>query len=245
MLITSYIEEIQRILSKVSETQTHTIQKASDIICGAIRSKKKIYIFGCNHASILAQELFYRTGGLVSVNPILAPGLHLDAVPITLTTDMERLCDYGNRIIDNYRLIRGDVLIIHSVSGRNSVPIDAALQARKLGVYVIGLTNLATSSSVPSRHLSGKRLFEVCDLVIDNCGCYGDAALEIGGFPQKFAPSSTAIGAVILNAMIAEVIGLLMQNGTTPPVFISSNIDGGDGHNEKIMNEYRSSITYI
>ncbi|NMB96244.1 MAG: hypothetical protein GYA02_06495, partial [Clostridiaceae bacterium] len=69
--------------------------------------------------------------------------------------------------------------MIHSVSEINSVTVDMALRARELKVKVIVLTNMNYSLKVKSRHHSGKRLFELADLVLDNCGVYGDAAVEV------------------------------------------------------------------
>ncbi len=45
-------------------------------------SKHMICAVGCVHAGLPAKELFYRSGGLVTVNPIFAPGLELDVVPV-------------------------------------------------------------------------------------------------------------------------------------------------------------------
>lgn len=244
MVMEKYLEEIHRLLDRVAETQGDKIKLAAARIADAIEGKNGIYAFGCNHAGILAMELFYRTGGLAVINPILAPGLNLDTYPVTLTTEMERLNDYGRCIIDCYKLKKGDVLIIHSVSGRNSVPIDAAIRAGELGIYTIGLTNISTSENSISRHVSGKKLYEVCDLVIDNCGCFGDAALQVEGLPERIAPTSTVIGAAILNAMVAESVALMLKRGIIPPVFISSNVEGGDKHNSNMLDAYRENIMY-
>lgn len=244
-MIQKYLHNIQGILDLVLDTQLGVMEEAAQVIAKALQAERKLYVFGCNHAGILAQELFYRSGGLVPVHPIFAPGLHLDAIPISLTTDVERLEGYGRRIMEQHRLAQDDVLIIHSVSGRNAVSIDAALCARERGTFVIGLTNLNTSQHVESRHSSGKNLFEVCDLVIDNCGAHGDAAMEMEDFPQKFAPTSTSVGSAILNAVIAEVVSIYVQDGKTPPVFISSNVAGGDEHNAQLMEVYRNKIPYL
>jgi uncharacterized phosphosugar-binding protein len=104
---------------------------------------------------------------------------------------------------------------------------------------------MATSEKVSSRHGSGKRLYEVCDLVIDNCGGYGDAELELPGFPEKIAPTSTAVGAALLNAVVARTAALLLERGVTPPVFISANVPGGDEHNARIMREHGGQIHYL
>jgi len=240
-----YLTEISSIINKVMETQLDNIKAVAEIIVDAAVNKKSIYVFGCNHAGILAQELFYRTGGLATINPVMAPGLVLEARPVTLTTGIERLEGYGEIIADSLSLREGDVLIIHSVSGRNNVPIDMALRARELKAKVIVITNVDYSSKVESRHHSGKRLYELADIVLDNCGVYGDAAIEIEGLPCKVGPTSTAVGAAILNAVVVECAELFLQKGVTPPIFISSNVDGGDEHNARILEEYKDSIHYM
>ena len=138
----------------------------------------------------------------------------------------------------------GDLLIVHSVSGRNGVPVEMALEARRRGVWTAAVTNLNASRASASRHPSGQRLFEVCDLVIDDCGCVGDAAIDIEGFRGRTAATSTVTGAAIVNAFCAEVVGLYVANGLEPPVFMSANVDGGDEYNDRMMERYKDKITY-
>ena len=244
-IITQYLDAIKNILDAVAETQAEPMERAAQLLADAIKNRRSVFTFGSNHAGILAQELYYRTGGLAVVNYIRAPGVSLDVDPPTLTTDMERLPGYGRHIADANPIGEGDVVIVHSVSGRNSVPIDFAVRSKEKGASAICLCNMTTSSQVGSRHISGKNLFQVCDVVIDNCGHYGDGVLTLEGFPEKVAPSSTAVGAAILNAVIARAVELLLAGGVTPPVFISSNVPGGDAHNERIMREYSGQIHYL
>jgi uncharacterized phosphosugar-binding protein len=131
------------------------------------------------------------------------------------------------------------------VSGRNNVPVDLSMYAREHGVEVISITNKEYSSNVSSRHPTGKRLFEVSDLCIDNCGCFGDAALDIEGLPEKVAPTSTVIGAAILNALVAETVSEFINRGMIPPVFVSANMEGGDEHNARMLEEYKDNIKYM
>ena len=179
------------------------------------------------------------------INPIRAPGLNLDVDPATMTSQMERLPDYGRIIIDAQPIGSGDVIIIHSVSGRNTVTIDAALRAKEKGATVIALTNMETTRQVKSRHPSGKNLYEVADLVLDNCGCLGDASLDIPGVPEKVAPTSTAVGAAMLNAMMAQTVALMTEAGAVPPVFVSANLDRGDAHNKEMLARYKNNIFYM
>lgn len=242
---TEYFDEIHRILRQVEDTQSETMDLLAEKLAEAIRAHKNIYAFGCSHAGILAEELFYRTGGLAVINPILPPGLTLTVRPVTMTSQIERLEGYGRLIIENSGIGEGDVLIVHSVSGRNPVPVEAALAAREKGAFVAALTNLAYSKSVTSRSACGKRLFEVCDITIDNCGEVGDAVCAIEGMPEKVSASSTAVGAAILNAIVADTVERLVKSGIVPPVFMSANVEGGDSHNDAMLKEYRDNIKYM
>lgn len=244
-MIKTYFDSIGEILNQVLETQGEVMSKTAALLADAVINGKNIYIFGCSHASILAQELFYRTGGLAVINPIFAPGLNLDTRPVTMTSAVERLPGYAKVILDSTDIKSGDILIIHSVSGRNTVSVEMAEVARENGIYVIALTNVAYSKGVTSRAPSSKRLFEVCDLVIDNCGEYGDAVCKIEGFAEKTAASSTVVGAAILNAIMAQCVNLLVEQGNQPPVFISANIDGGDDWNAKLLAKYKDNIKYM
>jgi len=240
-----YFDEIHRILRQVEATQAEPMDLLADKMAEAIRARKNIYAFGCSHAGILAEELFYRTGGLAVINPILPPGLTLTVRPVAMTSQIERLEGYGELIVREAGIAKGDVLIVHSVSGRNPVPVEAAMAARAKGAFVAALTNLAYSKSVASRAKCGKRLFEVCDTVIDNCGDIGDAVCTIEGLPEKVAASSTAVGAAILNAIVADTVERLVKSGTVPPVFMSANIEGGDEHNAAMLRDYKDNIKYM
>lgn len=240
-----YFESVQTILDEIWNTQSDKLNTAAELLVEAALNKRKIYAAGCGHAGLLAQELFYRSGGLAILNPLFAPGLQLDVTPITLTSDIERIEGYGATIIDRKEIGNGDILIVHSVSGRNPVSIDMALRARERNAKVIVLTNLTYSSASVSRHSSAKRLFECGDLVIDNCGALGDAAVKIDNFDERTGPTSTAVGAAILNAIVCQTVGLFVEKGITPPVFVSANLDGGDEHNKKIMEEYKEQIKYM
>ena len=139
----------------------------------------------------------------------------------------------------------GDVLILASTSGRNAVVIDMALAAREKGVRVAGITAVAYSQGVASRHPSGKRLLDLCDVVIDNGAPLGDAAVAIPGLSQKVGPLSSLTGIAIVNALVAEVVARLVNRGMQPPVFMSANLDGGDEWNARLLKENRHRIHYM
>ena len=240
-----YFSHIHSLLDTLFETQKGNIRALAEKCFETSQNGGKLFFFGCSHAGILAQEAFYRTGGLVTANPILPKGLTLETVPVTDTTVLERKEEYAHEILNSTDINAGDLLVVHSVSGRNGVPVEMAIEAKKRGIFVACITNITTSCASSSRHSSGKRLFEVSDIVIDNCGCIGDAAIEIEGFRGKTAATSTITGAAIINSLCAEVVGLYVENGLEPPVFMSANVDGGDEYNDKMFKKYKNAITYM
>ena len=245
MYAEEYIKNVTAVIDRAWETQKGAVDAAAKLVADAIEAKRNVYVFGCSHAGILAQEVFYRTGGLAVMNPILFPGLTLDTRPVTDTSKLERLPGLGRIVLERYGVGEGDVLIVHSVSGRNAVPVEMAMEANARGAHTVAITNLTYSQSVTSRHPNGKRLFEVCGVVIDNCGCVGDSSVEIPGLPEKIGATSTAVGAALINAMVIAAVELLLARGVVPPVFMSANLPGGDEHNARIFEEYRDNIKYM
>ena len=155
----------------------------------------------------------------------------------------QRKEDWVDVLLERYPIKAGDVLISISNSGRNAVPLEMAMAARERGTKVICITNLAQSSQAVSRHSSGLRLFELSDIVIDNCGAVGDAAMTIG--PNTCGPTSTVIGAAILQAIVCGVVEELQRRGIAPEVFCSSNVDGGDEINHRWIEQYRREIPIL
>lgn len=239
-----YTDIVVETIQRAYDSQTETILSVARLMADTIESKRNIFVFGCSHAGILAQEVFYRTRGLAVINPIFFSGFSLDTKPITMTSALERISGLGITILKQNHVQKGDLLIIHSVSGRNHVPVEMATEAKKMGINTVCVTNLDYSRNVTSRHPSGKRLFEVCDIVIDNCGEVGDAAISLQGLPEKIGPTSTAVGVSLINAIIIEAVENLIECGIVPPVFMSANLDGGDAHNERIFSEYKDNIFY-
>jgi len=240
-----YLDEIIKLLEEIRDTQGGAIEQAAVAIADAIQNDHLVYVFGPSHAGILAQELFYRAGGLVPINPILPPGLMVDVRPVTLTSKLERLPGFGEQIIAETPVEAGDVVIVHSVSGRNAAAVEVAQGARERGAVVIAVTSLQYSSAVHPRKAGMPRLFEVADLVLDNRAPVGDALVEIPGTQQKAAPSSTVTGAAMLNAVVARAACLLQERTGDAPIFMSANLDGGDEHNKRWLDHYRGRLTYM
>ena len=221
------------------------IDRAAVLLADAIQAGQSLFAFGASHSFMLAEEMVYRTGGLMLVNPIYPHGMNLSVTPLPLTSKLERIVGLGTELLAHSPAKAGDVLILASTSGRNAVTIDMALLARERNIKTIGITSLTYTHGVGSRHPSGKKLAELCDLVIDNGAPYGDAAVEIPGFAHKVGPLSSVTGCAIVNALACETVRQLVERGVTPPVFVSANTDPGDAHNARLLAENRARIHYL
>ncbi|MDN5342987.1 SIS domain-containing protein [Oceanotoga sp. DSM 15011] len=243
--ISLYMNHIREIIDKVENTQKDTIKEVSKLFSKTIMNGNTLYVFGASHAGIIAEELFYRTGGLALINPIFNSSIMLNTRPVTLTSKMERLEGYGTEILRSSNIKAGDTILIHSVSGRNPTAIEMAIEAKKIGANVIALTNIEYSSKVNSRHSCGKNLYELADIVIDNCGDFEDSSMKVEGLEQKVGPTSTVIGALIVNSIVLETVNDLIKNDVEPPVLHSANVDGGDEFNKRIFEKYGNKIHYL
>ncbi|NLO45827.1 MAG: SIS domain-containing protein [Clostridiales bacterium] len=241
----TYINKVTETINEAWSTQQEQLLRVSEVMAETIKRKSSVFVFGCSHAGMLAEEVFYRTGGLAIINPIFFSGVLLNTRPVTMTSELERLPGLGKIILESNNLKSGDMLILHSNSGRNTVPIEMAVEARQKGVFTVGFTSLKHSNSVTSRHPSGKHLCDVCDIVIDNCGVPGDAAIKLEGLAEMIGPTSTAVGVSLINSIVIETVEKLIADGIVPPIFMSANLDGGDEHNKKIFDEYADNIFYM
>ena len=241
----AYISTVLQTIRTAWDSQQPSLMRAAELLADTIRQKHSVFAFGCSHAGMLAEEVFYRTGGLAIINPIFFSGVTLPTRPVTMTSSLERLPGLGTIIVEENHLKAGDCLIIQSNSGRNTVPVEMAMAAKEKGIVTIGFTSLRHSNSVSSRHPSGKKLYEVCDIVIDNCGVPGDAAVPVEGLDEPMGPTSTAVASALIHAIVIETVELLLAQGIVPPVFRSANLDGGDEHNRRIFEEYKENIFYM
>ena len=240
----TYLNIIREQLDRLEQTQEVAIDAVAKVCADAIQAGGLLYFFGTGHAHMLCEEPFYRAGGMACVSPILEPSLMLHQGGAK-SSALERLPDLGSTVVAESGVGEKDVLFLISNSGRNSVPIDGALEGKKRGATTVAITSMAHSSAVTSRHPSGKRLFEVCDYVLDNCGVYGDACIELPGLTQAISPTSTVLGAALINMVMTQTVQLLLERGVMPPVFASANTDQGDKANKAVIAEYKKRIRIL
>ena len=157
------------------------------------------------------------------------------------SSQLERVTGLASVLLDDVDAIKfGGVMFLFSNSGCNTVAVEMAEEARARGLKTVCITNLTHAARSRSRHPEGRKLCEVCDVVIDNKGCYGDAAIEVG--TATTGATSTVIGSMILQAVVCRGIELAQERGAQPEVFQSANTVGGDEANEKYIKQYKASI---
>jgi uncharacterized phosphosugar-binding protein len=237
-----YYQKITGILSSIYQTQGEKIQEAAGKVAKTIKEDGIVHIFGCGHSHLICEEVFYRAGGLVPINAILDPGLMLHE-GAAKSSKLERLTGYATLLMDNYNVQPGDLLIVISNSGINSVPIEMALCGREQKVEVVAITSSCYFNE-KSRHSSGKHLYEVSDLYIDSLVERGDATLELGTF-LRVGPSSTMAATFIINSIMVQAAENLTKLGIWPPVFASNNVPGGEAHNKKYLQKYKARLKHL
>ena len=242
----AYAARLREVQEAVLSEERPKLLEAARLLAGSLdgdEPDRMIHVFGCGHSHLMAEEAFWRAGGLVTVHPILDPNLTL--LGGRRTSPLERLEGYARVLLAGEDLRAREVVVVFSNSGINALPIEVALIAKEAGLRVVTVTSHAHSKGVEPRHSSGRRLFELADVAIDTHVPPGDAAVDLselrdGAGGQRVAPLSTAIGALVWNALVAEVAHLRAVAGAEPSFFISQNVPGGDEANEALVARYRT-----
>ncbi|MFE4262437.1 SIS domain-containing protein [Streptomyces sp. NPDC056883] len=233
------------LLERVRDEESARINEAGTVIADAVAAGNKLFAFGAGHSSLPAQDVVYRAGGLALMNFLAVPGTAgIDVMPATLGSALERVDGLAGAVLDSSPASDGDVLVIISLSGRNALPVEMAMNARAIGLKVIGVTSVAYATDTKSRHVSGTFLKDHCDIVLDSKIAVGDAELTHEGIEAPFAPASTVVTSAIMQAVMAAAAGELVGRGVEPPLLRSGNVDGGHEWNGRVMQEYGDRIFF-
>ena len=242
-IIDRYLEVTGDALAQVRERQGEAIAAAARACADSIAGDNLVFTFGTGHGAFAALETFPRTGTVVGFRPIVETPIamfhpvlgHYGARQYRFLHAQE---GYGHAILAAHRLRAHDTVVLFSHSGINAVVLDIATGCAERGMTVIGVTSLPHSQRVASRHSSGKRLFEVADVVIDTGVPYADAGLRIAGCEHPLGPTSTVVGVAIAHAIVAGTAAELVDRGHTPYVMVSPNTAGKRAANEQNDRNY-------
>jgi uncharacterized phosphosugar-binding protein len=241
MAFVEYLDALLVLVTRIRQEQSAEIRRAAELVADTLAIDGLVHTFGTGHSHLLAEEAFFRAGGLVAVNPIRDHRLMMLAGAV-VSTQAEREHGLARSILERHVISPGDVGIIMSNSGRNAVPIEMAVELRARQAKVIAITSLAHSRRSASRHHSGKRLFELADVVLDNGVPEGDALVQIPGMDRPMGPASTVSGAALVNAVLVEAAAIASARGLRVRVLRSANLDEGDRELEASIEPYVNRI---
>ena len=238
-LVANYVSRIQAALEAIAAAEGEPLQRAASCLADVIVRGDMVHVFGSGHSAMIAREVVGRAGGLVPINQIIDPSRGM----------AERIPGYAAQLLDaydrQYRLRKGEALMVISNSGINPLPIEMALEGRTRDLTVMALTNVRQSEASESRHASGQRLFEVADIVLDNHGEPGDAMVPVAETGLKTGPGSTILGAFLLNLLMLSTTEVLLERGMDLPVLRSLNLPGSDAWNHSLQESYRGRLRVV
>lgn len=229
----TFFDVAREILSVIEREEGEKIYQVAEVMSESILKGGVPHVFGSGHSMLPAREVFKRAGTLSCIRAI---GME------RWIGKFERVEGFGSRLLQEYDLREGELMFIISTSGINPLPIEFALEARKIGMTVVALTAMDHTTVALARHSSGKKLYEISDIVIDTHVPVGDAAVQIEGIQMKVGPLSTIAAVGIMDAIVVQTTELIVQKGGTPPVRMSRNLPGGDENNRRFQKMYGGRI---
>jgi uncharacterized phosphosugar-binding protein len=243
--VDEYFAAAGRVLARIAREQRGAIAAAGRAAADALARGGMLHVFGSGHSHLIAEEAFFRAGGLAAVNPIIDERLAFRHGALE-STRAERRAGYAREILARETLRSGDCAMVVSNSGWNAVPIEVALELRNAGIRVVAVTSVEHSRSAPATHASGVRLFEAADIVIDTCVPAGDAAVQVPGAGHRMGPLSTVAGAAVVHAVAIAAATELAARGHAVPALPSANVPGTtEAMLTGLLAAYRSRVRFL
>ncbi len=245
-LCASYLAETQALMRAILEEERDALDHAAAKVADQIAADRLVHIYGPGgHSNLASQEIFFRAGGLMHVSAILDEGTLLSGGALR-SMAIERTPGYGRVVIADWGLGAGDLLILANAYGINAALIDAAIEARARGVFLIGFSSRRhaerTSPDHPARHPTKQNLHDLVDIAIDTKVEIGDALVSVPGLSERIAAGSTFANAFALNNLVIRTVAKLAERGIEPPVWRSGNAPGGDAANARFVGRFRHRV---
>src|SRR5579859_5605636 len=110
-----YRDRVVGILDHIIDSQTESFAKVREAVATALAADRLIYVAGSGHSHLIAEEAFYRAGGIAAAQAILDPDLMLH-VSASRSSQFERETGRAERVLADYGIVRGDVVFVASNS---------------------------------------------------------------------------------------------------------------------------------
>jgi len=81
----SYLSKIYEMLNRIEQQEQEPMEAAAEAAYHSIKNGGLLHVFSTGHSHMIVEEMFYRSGGLVPINPILSDELMLHTGAITST----------------------------------------------------------------------------------------------------------------------------------------------------------------
>ncbi len=241
-----FYDEVLELIDQVYEKEDQNIKKAASLCAKSIANSGVIHVFGSGHSIGFGLEMKDRPGSLAPVHNIETTDFVLRGLfSLAEFKDQDNIFERRPHIADQlyqlYDIRPEDVFIIISNSGINGVVIDMALTAKEKGHPLVVVTSWQHTTAEASRHPSGKKLYELADVVIDNCGPQGDALMQAEG-KEKVCSVSSITGACIAQSLTTEIILDLQRNKIEVPLFLEEKEERSKKRNQELKEKYRGRI---
>ncbi len=249
MLAKQWLGNARQVMDRIEESQIENIKEAAQVMADSIEKERWVHTFGCGHATLPIEEMYPRIGGFVGFHPIIE-------LPLSFFTHivgdmgvhqflfMERAEGYGDQIMKSYDFDPDDTMWIFSHSGVNAVNIDVALKAKEIGMDLVVFGSAKEGMDRPTKHSCGKNLFQLADIIVDNCTPREDASVNLENHQDKIAPISTISFVTTVWMTIATVAEILEERGVKLYIHPSHNV-GDSGARDRLsdaLDEYKKRV---
>jgi uncharacterized phosphosugar-binding protein len=226
-VLAQYLAAVREALGAIEADELPAIRQAAARFASAILAGRLVHVFGTGHSRMAVEEMFPRYGSFPGFHPIveLSMTYHNPVVGANGQRQamfLENVQGFGPVLWRNFATSPDDALLAISTSGCNAVTIDVALEAKRLGMFVVALTSRAHAAVSQSKHESGRKLADVADLVLDQHAPAGDSAVWVAGLETPVAPISSVTGCTAINLVKAEVARRLTEAGAPPKVLTAA-----------------------
>jgi uncharacterized phosphosugar-binding protein len=253
MLALEWLTQARGVMEKIETTQMENIKKAAAIMAETVAAERWVHTFGCGHATLPIEEMYPRIGGFVGFHPMIE-------IPLSFFTHitgemgvhqfvfLERVEGYGKEIMKGYTFDPRDTMWLFSHSGINNVNIDIALEARRLGMKVVVFGSAAEFADKTTRHSSGKKIFELADVVVDTCVPAQDAAVPLKHHVDNIGPVSTMGFITAVWMTVTTVAEILADRGVHLYIHPSHNVPGDTTARQRLdaaLAEYKRRIAGV
>ncbi len=253
MLATTWLENARDVLTCIEATQLVNVRRAAALMADSIAVERWVHTFGCGHATLPVEEMYPRIGGFVGFHPMIE-------LPLTYFTHitgemgihqflfLERAEGFGREIVKSYEFDPRDTMWIFSHSGLNPVNIDVAMEAKARGLKLVVTGSQTAYRDEPPRHSSGRKLFELADVVVDTCVPAVDASVPLPAHVDRVGPVSTMAFTAAVWMIVVTVAELLAERGVTLFIHPSHNVPGDTTARDRLdaaLREYKRRIAGV